>query len=104
MLPQPVLELDHTAVENRRCTLCSASHETAFAKELDEPAYPPHVLPGHALLSSNARAPTAMPREPIDDSTIDIGDRDLDQRQPLREMTGCSVIAAHRQARMPQLR
>lgn len=72
--------------------------DSALAEKLDEPAYPPHVLRGHAPLATDAGALTAMPSEPIGDAIIDISDCDLGQRQPLREVTGCSVIAAHRQA------
>jgi hypothetical protein len=44
-----------------------------------------------------------MPREPTDDGLVNIGDRDLGQRQPVREVAGYTVIAPHCQGSIPCL-
>jgi hypothetical protein len=44
-----------------------------------------------------------MPREPTDDALVNVGDRDLGQRQPVREVAGYTVIAPHRQGSMSRL-
>ena len=104
MLPQPLLELDHMSVERRRGALRLASHDAPLTKKLDKPARPLHVLLGYALHSANAGTATAMPSEPINDGVIDLDNRDLGQRQPLRHVPSRGFIAAHRQSRMTQLR
>lgn len=70
MLPQPVLKLEHRPVERRQCELRLALNNPALTEKLDEPAHPPHVLLGHALLATDAGASTAMPSEPIGDVCV----------------------------------
>ena len=103
MLPQPLLELDHMSVERverRRGALRIASHDAPLAEKLDKPARPLHVLLGYALHSANPGTATAMPSEPINDGAIDLDNRDLAQRQPLRDVPSRRFTAAHRQSRM----
>jgi hypothetical protein len=104
MLPQPVLELDYTPTKHswRACRL--EPDNTAFAQELHEPANSPYVLLRYALRSATAGASAAMPCKQTDDGIINVGNRDLGQSQPLRDVTGCRVIAPHRQGRVPQIR
>src|SRR5215831_737506 len=103
VLPEPVLELDHTPVEHRDCARRFLSHDTALDEELDDLAHAPHVVAGDVLLTTLTEATAMMPREPTDDGLVDIGDRDLGQRQPMREVAGYTVIAPHRQGSMPRL-
>jgi len=103
VLPEPVLELDHTPVEHRDCARRFLSHDTALDEELDDLAHAPHVVAGDVRLTTLTEATAVMPREPTDDGLVDIGDRDLGQRQPMREVAGYTVIAPHRQGSMPRL-
>ena len=98
-----MLELDHTPVEHRDRTRCLLSQQPEIAEEFDEPAHPPHVLVGDVLLTTHARAPAAVSRKATNDALIDVGDRDLGLRQPLREVAGRTIKASHSQIRMPRL-
>src|SRR5215472_15911293 len=80
-----------------------SSTGTALDEELDDLAHAPHVVAGDVLLTTLTEATAMMPREPTDDGLVDIGDRDLGQRQPMREVAGYTVIAPHRQGSMPRL-
>jgi hypothetical protein len=104
VLPQPVLELHHTPVEHWGRARCLLLHDPALAEELDEPAHAPHVLHGDMRLTTITGAAAAMPREPLDNGFVDVGDRDLGQRQPMREVAGCTVVAPHCQGSMPRVR
>lgn len=55
-------------------------------------------------LTTLTEATAAVPREPIDDGLVDVGDRDLGQRQPMREVASCTVISPHCQDSAPRLR
>ncbi len=104
MLPQPALELDHTAVRCREPTRCLVPHNRALAEEHDEPVYPLHILAGDLLLSTHARTPAAVPREATDDDLVDVGDRSLYLHQPVREVAGGAIKASHGKVRIPSLR
>src|SRR5262245_31967667 len=101
MLAKPVLKLDHTAIEHRDRARCFLSHDAALDEELDDLAHAPHVVAGDVPPTTETTA--AMPREPSDDAFVNLGDRDLDQRQPVREVAGYTLIAPHRQGSMPRL-
>src|SRR5262249_34221329 len=91
MLAKPVLKLDHTAIEHRDRARCFLSHDAALDEERDDLAHAPHVVAGD--VPPTTEATTAMPREPSDDAFVNLGDRDLDQRQPVRKVAGYTLIA-----------
>jgi len=106
VLSQPVLELHHPAVEhwNWNHARYLSPHDPALAEELDELAHSPHVVAGDMRLTAPTWTTAAMPRETINDALVDVGDRDLDQRQPVPEVAGQTFIAVDCQQGMPSLR
>jgi hypothetical protein len=86
VLAKPVLELGYAPVERRDHTRWLSPHDPTLDEECDDPAHAPHVPDGDARHTALTEAPAAMLREPTDDSLVNIDDRDLGQREPVREM------------------
>ncbi len=100
MLPQPVLKLEHTLVEYWCGDLRRASDNPALTEKLDEPTRSPHVLLGHALLAANA----GHRQRCRANRSMTASRRRRPRPRPAAataKVTGCGVIAAHRQARCP---
>jgi hypothetical protein len=96
MPPQPVLELDDAAVGHRGCGRCLLRRDPLLDQKRDEPARAPHILTGELLCTTSTWASASVSRKAIDDGLIGVGDGDSGLGQPVREMAGCIVIAAHR--------
>jgi hypothetical protein len=104
VVPQPILELDHTSVARRDRSHCLLLHDPALAEELDEPAHAPHVPHGDMRPATITWAAAAMPREAIDNGFVDVGDWDLRLRQPMGKVANCTVIEPHRQGGISRVR
>jgi hypothetical protein len=104
VVPQPILELDDTSVERRDRSHCLLLHDPALAEELNEPAHAPHVPHGDMRPTTITWAAAAMPREPIDNGFVDVGDRDLRLRQPMGKVANCTVIEPHGQGGISRVR
>jgi hypothetical protein len=100
---KPVLELDHAPVRHRDRAFRLLPHDPALAEELNDVAHAHDVIVGDVRRATLAEATAAMPCKPTNDGLVNVGDRDLGELQPVREVSGYGVVPPHCQGSMPRV-
>jgi len=86
VLAKPVLELGYAPIEHRDHARCLSPHDPALDEECNDSTHAPHVPDGEARLTTFTEALASMSRELTDDGLVNVGDRNLGQPEPAREM------------------